>query len=377
MKVLCLSLYPSGTAPNLRFRAEAYTPLLRDRGILVDYASFFSSAAYTSVRAGGKIAQAKQLVIGFVHVSKLLPKINNYDVVWLLREAAPIGPPVLEQIIARILGRPIVYDFDDAIWMPQNREHAVERMLRWRRKVSSIIRASAHVVAGNAFLGRYARNFNGKATIVPTSVDTRTRYARQRVHGPKQAPVIGWIGSHSTTGYLETIAPILSKLRRTHNFRIHIISDCRPTFRFPDFSFHHWSAQDEIDRLLEFDIGIMPLASTQWEAGKCGLKIIQYMALGIPPVASGVGVNAEIIRHGVDGYICNTDDEWHQALVTLLHDHELRGELGRSARARVEEHYSIRTHVDKLAAIFRTVANQRDFEICRTGKCDADEIARV
>lgn len=365
--MLCLSVYPHGTAPALRFRVEAYGHLLRKRGILVDYVSFFSSVGYASVRVGGRISQTMQVLAGFIRLFRTLTKIKHYDVVWLLREAAPIGPPILEEIIARVLGRAIIYDIDDAIWMARGPEHPMERILRWRSKIRSIIRASAHVVAGNAFLACYARNFNENTTIIPTSVDTQRRYNRLRIHTPTHSPVIGWTGSHSTNDYLEIIAPILRELQQTETFRIHIISDRRLAFPFPDFSFHHWSADGELARLLEFDIGIMPLPNAPWELGKCGFKIIQYMALGIPPVASGVGVNPEIIRHGIDGFICNTGDEWLQALRTLLHDHQLRSEMGRNARARVEEHYSIQTHVDKLATIFQNLAHQRGFKVRAAG----------
>jgi glycosyltransferase involved in cell wall biosynthesis len=312
------------------------------------------------------MSRAKQLVPGIARALKALVKSRHYDAVWLLREAVPIGPPILEEIISRVLRKPLVYDFDDAIWMAPDNEYPVERLLRWRSKTSSIIRASAYVIAGNAFLADYARNFNGNTTIIPTSVDIQRRYERPRAHGPAEAPVIGWTGSNSTNGYLEMIATVLTELKRNETFRVHVISDRPPAFSFPEFSFHRWSAQDEIDRLREFDIGIMPLPNTPWESGKCGLKIVQYMALGIPPVASGVGVNSEIVRHGVDGFICNTDGEWQQALSTLLHDHELRSEMGRNGRRRVEERYSIQAHVDDLAGIFRDLGSQRIF--ARNGK---------
>jgi glycosyltransferase involved in cell wall biosynthesis len=375
-RVLCLSLYPCGTAPDVRFRAEAYGPFLRERGVQVDYASFFSSEAYTYVRGGGRMSRTKQFVPGLARALKNLVKTRQYDVVWLLREAAPIGPPILEAIISRVLRKPLVYDFDDAIWMAPGNEHPIERLLRWRSKTSSIIRASAHVIAGNAFLADYARNFNENTTIIPTSVDTQRRYGHPRTHGPIEAPVIGWTGSHSTNAYLERIAPILTELRHKEIFRIHIISDRPPACSFPKFSFHAWSAKDEIERLLEFDIGIMPLPNTPWEPGKCGLKIVQYMALGIPPVASGVGVNPEIMRHGIDGFICNTDHEWQQALSTLLHDHELRSEMGRNARTRVEERYSIQAHVEELAAIFHGLGCQRSLSR-DTRWTDAEETAPV
>jgi glycosyltransferase involved in cell wall biosynthesis len=358
-RVLCLSVYPCGTAPDVRFRAEAYGPFLRKRGVLVEYASFFSYGAYAYIRGGGRISRAKQFLPGLARALKNLIKTRHYDVVWLLREAVPIGPPILEAIISRVLRKPLVYDFDDAIWIAPGKEHCIDRLLRWRSKTRSIIRASAHVIAGNAFLADYARKFNENTTIIPTSVDTESRYERPRAHRSIEAPVIGWTGSHSTNAYLGLIAPILTELRHKESFRIHIISDRPPACSFPEFSFHAWSANDEIERLLEFDIGVMPLPSTPWEPGKCGLKIIQYMALGIPPVASAVGVNPEILRHGIDGFICNTDREWQQALSRLLRDHELRSEMGRNARMRVEQRYSIQAHVNEIAEIFHSLGCQR------------------
>src|SRR6516225_3825843 len=128
-RVLCLSVYPCGTAPDVRFRAEAYGPFLRKRGVLVEYASFFSYGAYAYIRGGGRISRAKQFVPGLARALKNVAKTLHYDVVWLLREAAPIGPPILEAIISRVLRKPLVYDFDDAIWMAPGKEHCIDGLL--------------------------------------------------------------------------------------------------------------------------------------------------------------------------------------------------------------------------------------------------------
>jgi glycosyltransferase involved in cell wall biosynthesis len=356
LRVLCLSTWPSGTAPAVRFRCEVFFPLLARHGILVDQASFFTGPEYSVVKTARSAATIGPILRGFVRRLATIGEIRVYDAVWLLREAAPVGPPILEQIIARVLGKPIVFDFDDAAWLPGKDESVLEGAIRWRSKIKATIRASAAVIAGNEFLAAFARQFNPRTTIIPTCVDTDSRYTEVHEHVAGHRPVIGWTGSHSTNGYLTEISEVLTDLRRSYDFGLTIISDRKPDFPFPDFTYRPWRPESEICDLRDFDIGIMPLRDTIWEKGKCSLKLVQYMALGIPAVASAVGTNADIVRHGIDGFVCDDDDDWRRALVALLADPAMRAEMGRNARSRIDEHFSVGRQVDRLAGIFRTAA---------------------
>jgi len=286
-----------------------------------------------------------------------LGSLRTADVLWLQREALPFGPPMLERFVRARFAKPYVYDFDDAIWMtPDANESRLVRWLRNRGKVKTLIRRAAHVFAGNAFLADYARQFNPNVTVIPTVVDTETRYVAQHDHHHGAAPVVGWTGSRSTLTYLDLLRPVLADLARDHEFHLDVVCDRAPGDLGVPVRFRPWSAETELRDLLRFDVGVMPLLDRPWERGKCGFKVIQYMACGIPPVAADVGVNREIVRHGVDGFLCRDDDDWRTALTTLLGDPDRRAAMGRNARARIVEHYSVHSQAPRIAAIFREVA---------------------
>lgn len=351
MRVTCLSLYPEGTAPGSRFRYEQYIGPLRERGIEVTVLPFFSEEEYHHVRHRSSVHIPLAVLRGYLRRIKQLCHPPKSDVVWLYREATPLGPPVLEWIAKHWWRQPIVYEFDDAIWTSEKPESFLIKLLRCRWKVAALCGMADRVVVGNAFLKEFANSLSSSVTIVPTSVDTVYKYNSLHVHG-EGVPVIGWTGSRSTNRYLEGLGEILSELRRNVEFELQVVSDRQPVLSFANARFFPWDSSTEVAKLLSFDIGIMPLEDTQWERGKCGFKLIQYMALGIPPVASAVGANAEIIRNGIDGYLCCSRDEWLRRLRELVEDPAKRRRMGQSARERVEQLYSSARQSDALARIF-------------------------
>jgi glycosyltransferase involved in cell wall biosynthesis len=298
------------------------------------------------------IRGATAVVAGYLRRCIDLARLARYDIVWIHREATPFGPPIVEWMVRHILRKPIVYDFDDAIWMADGNENVLARLARCRWKVRLICRWAAHVTAGNAYLKAYAGQFNSNVSVVPTSVDVVARFNAVRVHRNGARVVLGWTGSRSTNRYLDMIGAVLRQLRAEREFDVTVISDRRPEFGYPDARFVQWHADAEIEQLLDLDIGLMPLDDTPWTRGKCGFKLIQYMALGIPPVASAVGANLDIVRHGVDGFLCSTPDDWLESLRRLIDDVRLRQEMGTRARARIEQSYSAGIQAETLAAVF-------------------------
>jgi glycosyltransferase involved in cell wall biosynthesis len=194
-------------------------------------------------------------------------------------------------------------------------------------------------------------------TVIPTTIDTEKYRVPPRTEksGP---PVIGWTGSYSTVQHLDTLRGTLKRLAERESFRLRVIGT--PTYDFPsvDVEAMPWRAETELDDLAAIDIGMMPLPEDRWSKGKCGLKALQFMALGIPTVCSPVGVNTDIIQDDQNGFIAGTEDEWVDKLSRLLRSHELRQRLGQAGRFTVEQKYSAITQTPRVYEIFRSVLRE-------------------
>jgi glycosyltransferase involved in cell wall biosynthesis len=356
LKVAVLAVYPPGTAPSIRFRVEALVPLLMGQGVEVSIVSLLTSAEYPAILSRGSVSAGLTLLKAFGRLAGRLPGLRSFDAIWIHREAAPFGPPIIEMLVRYVLGKPTVFDFDDAIWMAEGRESLLMRLMRCRWKVALFCRMSAAVIPGNKYLSQFAGQYNDHVVVVPTSVDTVSYFNAVKVHRKSDRVVVGWTGSRSTNRYLSLIDTMLGELKVEMPFDVKVVSNVRPEVSIAA-EFVAWRRETEIADLLSFDIGLMPLDDSEWSQGKCGFKLIQYMALGIPVVASAVGANKEIVRHGVDGFLCRTAEDWKTALRRLVLDPELRQAMGRSARARVEQLYDVADQARSLAAIFKSCAS--------------------
>jgi len=286
----------------------------------------------------------------------LLPSLWKYDFVFIHREASPAGPPWLEWVIAKIFWKKIIYDFDDAIWMSDEfTESNLLKVLKWRQKVQQIIKSSWKISCGNQFLKNYASQFNKNSFLNPTTIDTLNLHKSPRSlnFDKKDKITIGWTGSHSTIKYLEIVHPILFSLSSKYkNVEFIIIANAKPTILLERLQFIEWSLLTEIEDLSKIDIGIMPLPNDDWSKGKCGFKLLQYMALGIPCIGSKVGANIEIVNDGINGFLCSTEEEWFVALEKLILDENLRSFIGSNGRSTIVDKYSVQSNEDNFLKFF-------------------------
>ncbi|MGH9386156.1 MAG: glycosyltransferase [Vicinamibacterales bacterium] len=360
IKVLALSPIPEEGA-GCRFRVSQYVPYLEAQGIDVAISPFYTPDFFRLVyRHGHYLRKAGAFLKLLARRWKVLSEIDRYDVVLLYREAIPIGPPVIERAIAR-RGVPIVYDFDDAIFLPNVSDaNKAIFFLKSTTRASEIIGFSRHVVVGNEFLADYARGFNREVTVVPTAVDTTRFIPRTPSPRPPGPLVVGWIGSPTTFHYLESMAPLLQEVAARHPFILRVSGAGRPV-RFSGVSVEEktWSLDHEVTLFNTCDVGVYPLDDDDWARGKCGFKAIQFMACGVPVVAAAVGVNREIVRDGENGFLAATPSEWIAKLDRLLTDAELRARFARAGRATIEERYDSRVMAPQLAAILRRAAAHR------------------
>jgi glycosyltransferase involved in cell wall biosynthesis len=356
--VLALSPIPEEGA-GCRFRVAQYIPYLRDKGFDVTISSFYTPEFFRLVYRHGHHARKALsfLRLTLRRVAEML-QIGRYDLVLLYREAIPLGPPIIELLIAR-RGIPIVYDFDDAIFLPNVSEaNKAFGFLKDPGRVASIVRRSAHVIVGNDFLAEFARRHNRAVTVIPTAVDT-DRFV-PRPEGPRGGPpVVGWIGSPTTFPYLQGLAEVLRTVAERHRFVLKVSGAGRPV-SFPGLQVEEvpWSLSDEVRLFNTCDVGVYPLTDDDWARGKCGFKAIQCMACGVPVVAAAVGVNREIIQDGGNSFLASTSGEWVEKLGRLLSDTSLRARMAHAGRRTIEERFSLHVTAPRVAAVLSAVAGR-------------------
>lgn len=272
----------------------------------------------------------------FVRFQVLL-KVKEFDLVWIEKEALPWLPVWLEKFL--LSRKPFVLDYDDAIFhqYDQHRNPLVRFFLS--RRIDLLMKEAAAVVCGNKYLvNRAILSGANLVKMHPTVIDIN-RYHVVLKTNQTILPRIVWIGSPSTIHYLEVIRPVLQLLAKQFDYVLRIIGCSQ--FQMPDVSVEliDWTENSEVQSISDCQVGIMPLIDSDWERGKCGYKLIQYMACGIPVVASGVGVNKEIVRNGENGFLANSSEEWFAALSKLLEDDLLRSQMGAVGRQRVVDEF--------------------------------------
>lgn len=357
MKVLAWVPYPLEVAPSQRYRIEQWSPYLREMGIEVTFQSFASPSLSRLLYERGRwAAKAAEMARGLARRFSEALQAKRYDAVFLQREAALIGPAWSERVL-RARQPALVYDFDDAIYLPYvSPTNRYLSYLKFPWKTRTLCRIAAAVVAGNDHLAAYASRYNDRVFVVPSTVSLR-EYQPRPIPSADRIPVVGWTGSHSSVAYLAVVREALQELRRRRPFRLLVIGvehfeipgvevECRP-----------WSAASEVRDLWDVDVGIMPLPDEPWARGKCGMKAIQYMGIGIPAVVSPVGANREIVQEGATGFHAATRAEWVEKLDLLLGDAELRRRLGGAARESVRALYSAETQAPRVAEILRQVVS--------------------
>lgn len=365
MNVLALASYPVEAAAT-RYRLQQFTGPLAERGIKLNVRPFFDSKLFESLYDRNALhLTTMRLLRAALLRSKDVIAARNADVVLIQREAMLFGPPLVEWLAARVLRRPMVLDLDDATYVPYTSPTygGLGKALKWAGKTDKLIRWAGIVTCGNRAIADYVTSKGTAARIIPTVVDTEVFRPVTKV--PGDLLVLGWIGTHSTFPYLETIFPVLQNLARTHRFKLKIVGAGIKEVKLPGVEVENleWKLEREVQDFQSIDVGLYPVHSTlyseNWASGKSGFKAIQYMAVGIPYVASPVGAIEEIGQNGITHLHAKTSDEWYEALESLLADAKLRSTIGAAGRSHVVEHYSLSDQTEKLAAVLKEAAATR------------------
>jgi len=352
VRVLCLTRYES-TGASSRVRSFQYVPYLANLGIDVTVSPLFHREYVSRLQLGQR--RLVDIVASYIRRVSQLLATDGYDLIWVEKELLPWLPFFLEFLFLRHKA-PYVLDYDDAVFHTYDQHHY--RLIRklFADKHPSLMRNSAAVVAGNRYLADHARKSHAPTVhIVPTVIDLNRYRCKEYSIDASGPPVVGRIGQRSTASYLKPLSGLFSDLVSEGLARFIAVGiDAReqglPMQSVP------WTEDGEVASILGMDIGIMPVRDAPFERGKCGYKLIQYMACGLPVIASPVGVNTEIVEHGVNGFLAESEEDWSVALRTLLLDKSLRQRMGASGRKKVENQYCVQVTAPRVAAILKNAA---------------------
>lgn len=360
MNVLALASYPVEAAAT-RFRLQQFIKPLAQRDVNLKIVPFIDSKLFKQLYSQGSFgATAFGLARSALRrITDLFP-VRNADVVLIQREAMMFGPPLIEWLTTKVLKRPMVLDLDDATYVSYTSPTYgnLGKKLKWIGKTDDLIKWATSVTCGNRSIAEYATSKGARARIIPTVVDTNIF---RPGHANKSPVVLGWVGTHSTFPYLKSIFPVLRDLAREHDFRLKVVGAGRAVFDVPGVAIENipWRLDREVQDFQSIDIGLYPIDQalySGWASGKSGFKAIQYMAVGIPFVATPAGGSAEIGEAGKTHFFATTKEEWHAALQQLITDKDRRHMMGAAAREHVVKHYGLEDQADKLAEALREAA---------------------
>lgn len=357
IKVLVLTKYDRLGASS-RLRSLQYLPWFERAGVNCVVSSLISDLQVESLYADGRYPPGS-LVRSYIRRVRALLSRDQFDVVLIEKEALPWLPAWFEKSLLR--GVPYILDYDDAIFHNYDLHSRAWVRRVFGRRIDRLMAGARLVVGGNSYLAQRARDAGAPwVEVIPTVIDLK-RYA------PKTdweiqidtVPCVVWIGSPSTVRYLQLLQEPLQSLSRELSFKLRVIGGGQVALPGVNVESLPWSETSEVDCIRACDVGVMPLFDSSWENGKCGYKLIQYMACGLPVVASAIGVNPEIVRHDENGFLASTPHEWVVALRKLLDSPTLRSQMGAKGRRWVEDEYCIQKTGPRLAQLLQVASEKR------------------
>jgi glycosyltransferase involved in cell wall biosynthesis len=355
MLVLCP--FPQGEAAGQRLKYEQYFDNWREFGFDIEVSSFMDEDMWKIAYAKGHLpAKAMGVLRGHLRRIRDMTRIHRYDVVYVFMWVTPFGTSIFERLTRRF-ARQLIFDVEDNVLVEQKlprgyNPNAIVRLLKGPQKARFLIKTADHVISSSPFLNDFCLQLNERrrCTYISSSVDTdRFVPANKIAHsGPL---TIGWTGTFSTKPFLDLLSDVFQKLARRIPYKLKVIGNFDYELEGVALEVVRWTKEREVEDLQTFDIGVYPLPIDDWVLGKSGLKAIQYMAFGLPIVATEVGTTPLLITHEVNGLLVKTEGEWLAALERLLRDPLLRSRLGAAARESAVAHYSTKA----IAGLYRRV----------------------
>lgn len=338
MKITYYSKY-SDLGPSSRYRAYQFLDLFRSAGFDFNISPLFDRGYFDILRTNPSLREAKKIPYTLSRFRKRKQdlKDDTSQLAVIEQQLFPYLPFLLEK---KYLPKRYLLEFDDAIYLTHP------------RKMPDLVRNAAGIIAGNETLAEFARRFNDHVHVVPTVLNTDVFKPVSKVS--KNRLILGWSGLEYNFQYLRILSSVLQKIVAKFAVQVLVLSGSPPQgLEFP-YRFEKWNPDTEVHQLNQFDIGLMPLKFDDWCRGKCGFKLLQYMALEIPSVATPVGVNQQIVNNGSNGFLAKDSAEWESCLAELISNPALRDKMGKAARSTVLENYSTAFWFPKIVALYRS-----------------------
>jgi glycosyltransferase involved in cell wall biosynthesis len=361
-KILIICPYPTDKAPSQRLKYEQYFNYFNYNGWQITVSPFVTENFWKVIyKKGHFFEKIIYTIYGyFIRLIDLL-RIKKYSIIYIHLWVTPIGLPIFEWLFAKLSNK-MIYDIDDMIFLGHSSD-ANKFIIKAKgtKKMITLMKKADHVITCTPTLDKFVKQYNSMTTDISSTINTAI-YVPIADYTLHNLPTLGWSGSHSTSKYLKFLEPVFVELlKRSIKFKVLIIGD--ENFRFSNteipFTAIPWSLDTEVNDLIKIDIGLYPLPDEPWVYGKSGLKALQYMALGIPTIATAIGANFRIINDGVNGFLIPVGDidMWIKRIIELLENKELREKIGKNARKTVEMYYSVEANKDKYQTILESLNN--------------------
>jgi glycosyltransferase involved in cell wall biosynthesis len=359
-KILVLCPYPQNCAPSQRLKFEQYYPHFEKEGFNVTVSPFVSQQFWKILyKKGFWLKKIIYTIYGYLIRFKDLFRIRSFDIIYVHLWVTPFGPPIFELLLSK-LAKKIIYDIDDMVFLGHASEANKKfKPLKGTQKMIYLMKIANHVITCTPTLDQFVKQHNKNTTDISSTINTDV-YIPKTNYELFSPVIIGWSGSHSTSTYLKILEPVFEKLLDYGiNFKILIIGN-------KDFCFNNktipyeaieWNLHTEVEDLKKIDIGVYPLPNESWVFGKSGLKALQYMALGIPTIATAIGANYRIIKHGENGFLIkdNNVEEWVKTLLQLINDKSLREKIGKKGIETVEKNFSVKANAVKYISVLKSL----------------------
>lgn len=342
-KILIICPFPYGVAAGQRLKYEQSFDYWRAQGYEITISSFMDMDMWNHVyKKGFFLKKVLGTLRGLGRRLKDLTRIHRFDKVYVFMWVTPVGTSLFERL-TRKLAKVLIYDIEDNIFIEKaNQLNKIAKLIKGSGKTEYLVKAADHVITSSPYLNDYCleRNKFRKCTYISSSIEV-DRYIANPNKRDNEKVTIGWTGTFTSMPYLDELRDVFIEVKEQRDFKLLVIGNFEYDFPEMDVDVIQWTKANEITDLQRMDIGVYPLPEEDWVLGKSGLKALQYMAMGIPAVATRIGTAIKIINHGSNGFLASKKEEWVRILIQLIDDAELRKNCGLEARKTIEEKYSV------------------------------------
>lgn len=360
-KILIICPFPEGEAAGQRLKYEQFFDHWKQNGYEVEISSFMDQKMWKVVYTDGNyLKKVFGTIRGYFRRVNDIFRLNKFGIVYVFMWVTPFGTSLFERIF-RFLSQSLIYDIEDNAMIAQSSSlNSITRIFKSSEKITFLIKHSDHVITSSPFLNNDCIKLNKKksATFISDAINLE-RYIPNNPYSNDKIVTIGWTGTFSSMMYLDLLKNVFLELNKRIEFRLRVIGNFHYELPGIDLEVINWTKENEIQDLQGIDIGIYPLTQDEWVMGKSGLKALQYMAMGLPTVATNVGTNPGIISHMKNGLLVKTEQEWVEALEALITNPNLRAKIGTEARKKIIENYSIEVIQDKYLLILNKLISNK------------------